>query len=535
MTENIQSGKVICRGGLNTNQNYLDLSDNSPGSATALINFEPSLYGGYRRLSGFEPLETSLGNEEVDATNATGRILCIAILNNDVIVARAQSTGGVYKFYKWVPGAAWSPYTTGLTLNSAGVTKIRWAIFNFDGIDKIIFVDGVNNATIFDGTTWGNVDPLGTGADMANAGGDQAIAAPKYVNLFQNHIFLSGDTASSHIICHSAPSNELDWKAASGAGQIIAGFQVVQIKPFRDANFVFGETKIKKIQVSGADFVIDDVTTDVGCMASDSVIEVSGDLVFLSQDGVRTIAATERIGDVELGTLTRNIQQDITELIKNTDDNNVNALIVRKKSQVRFFFSDPTIDQKDSLGILGGLKSAGDGSIAWEWSKLVGIRASCTTSGYISGIEHVLHGDHDGKVYRQESGNDFNGENIAAVYKTPYLDFGDTQIRKTMRVINVFVRAEGSATIDTLLTYDWDDPYIENPANYDLTSVGGSGSVYGVAVYDESKYGGATAPVMITNVEGSGKSVQITFGSNDSRPPYTIQGIVFEFTVNGRL
>ena len=46
--EQLQSFKVICEGGLNSNNNYLELSERFPGSATELLNFEPSLFGGYR-------------------------------------------------------------------------------------------------------------------------------------------------------------------------------------------------------------------------------------------------------------------------------------------------------------------------------------------------------------------------------------------------------------------------------------------------------------------------------------------------------
>jgi hypothetical protein len=34
----------------------------------------------------------------------------------------------------------------------------------------------------------------------------------------------------------------------------------------------------------------------------------AGDIIFLGPDGLRTVAGTERIGDVELGTLSRPVQ-----------------------------------------------------------------------------------------------------------------------------------------------------------------------------------------------------------------------------------
>ena len=50
MADRVQSYKVICSGGLNSNENHLDLAENYPGVATRLVNYEISDYGGYRRL-----------------------------------------------------------------------------------------------------------------------------------------------------------------------------------------------------------------------------------------------------------------------------------------------------------------------------------------------------------------------------------------------------------------------------------------------------------------------------------------------------
>ena len=53
MPDQIESFKVLCDGGLDTSQNHLTLSQNKPGSATRLVNYEVSLFGGYRRIEGF--------------------------------------------------------------------------------------------------------------------------------------------------------------------------------------------------------------------------------------------------------------------------------------------------------------------------------------------------------------------------------------------------------------------------------------------------------------------------------------------------
>lgn len=516
--EKLQSYKFVCEGGLDSNQNYLALSDRTPGAATTLVNFEPSLFGGYRRINGFTPLEED--HDEVDPTLAEGRILGISIYNQGVITARKLKAGNIYNFYQWVPGSAWSGFITGLTLSTVNMDKLRYDTFNFDGTDKVVYVDGTNGVIIYDGTTWNQPT------------GDQSIPDPKYVSVFKNTIFVSGDTTDPNLVVYSAPNDESDWTAASGAGQINAGFVVKAIKPFRDELYVFGETKIRKIVVSGTDFVIQDVTWNIGLVASDSVQEINGDLLFLSQDGLRTIAATERIGDVELAIQTKNIQQDITDLITTSDLPSVTSVVIRRKSQIRYFFGDSLTDTTLSNGIIGGLKGDNNG-ISWEWGKLLGIRSSVCTSGYIVTEEFVIHGDYNGKVYRQEVGNDFDGDNIPAVYATPYLDFGESQVRKTLHKVTVFLRAEGVLSLGTAIQYDWDSAFVTNPSTY--TIIGDvAGVVYGEGIYGTSMYATSVSPVLLTNVEGSGFSNKITFATNDMNAPYSIQGIVYEYAVAGR-
>lgn len=518
MVQQITTAKVIARGGLDSSENYLELSETAPGSASELMNFEPSLYGGYRRINGFAPYK--IGFEFVDPTNAEGPILCTAIYKNQIIVARKQKSGNTYKFYSSIGGAGWTVISTGLTHNSLLVDRIRWKTFNFNGTEKIEFVDGQNKPVVYDGTTWAYIT------------GDQEIDKPRFIALFKNTVFNSGSRLNPNIVTYSAPLNESDMSATGGAGQVVAGFEVTQIYPFRDELYVFGFNTIKKIVLEATEFVLKDVATNVGCIAPDSVLEINGDLVFLSQDGIRPISATDKIGDIELASISKRIQQNFKELITNADLEKVSALTVRSKSQIRFYFSDDTVSIADSRGILGAIRSSGEGEY-WEWSKIKGIRSSVCTSGYVGPNELIIHGDYNGGVYIQETGPSFNGQPIPAVFQTTFLDFGETQVRKTMRYVNVFIRPEGPVTLMSALKFDWGSKDVSNPAGYSTSSVGDN-SIYGEAIYGQSTYGGATVPVMVTNVEGSGRSVRLTLSTQGLEPSYTIQGVVFEFSVDGR-
>ena len=624
MPDRIDSFKVICSGGLNSNENHLDLSDNMSGAATRLVNYEPSLYGGYRRIEGFELYDDDYG--EVDDVNNTGsyagKVLSIAIFKDDVsnltkiIAARAvkaftyTATAGQtafsgndddsrsmvinnssyatvtkngtkllssaytisgntvtlttaasaddvivvdpmeYGFLHHTPYIGWRPYTLDhsvyrkMTNGTSTVEKLRYVTFNFGDGNKIAFVDGVNPAIIFDGTHWEQITSSGTGTAPTDSGhssetggGDQCLNAPALIDVFENHLFLGGDKTKLGAVAHSAPKAPYDFTNANGAGQLVIGFDVVQIKPFRDNLFVFGNNAIKKITADLTNgFVLDQVTANVGCVARDSVLEIAGDLMFLAPDGFRPVAGTSRIGDVELETVSKPIQATLIDMIKNFDMDTLNGVVIRSKSQIRYFIGDDDVNTQDSFGILGGLTNA-SGSISWEFGETVGIRASCCTSDYIGTEEFVLHGDYDGKVYRQERGTGFNGQDIVSIYSTPYLDFGETEQRKYIRKVNTFVRAEGPMELNLSLAYDWGDYNTARPSTYTQESQGGP-TVYGgrSITYNGANvlYGGSSKPIMTSDVQGSGFSVRATFVTVGQSEPFSIQGIVFEYSAAGR-
>lgn len=546
MPDRIENLKIICVGGLNSNENHLDLSDNKPGSATKLINYEPSLYGGYRRINGFTPYHSQYG--EVDDGNgvAEGKVLGVFVYKNDydnterVIACRKDVGANTYSFWMLSPFSGWYKMSGAPNPSTADaqrtVNKVRAAQFNFGNGNQIIFVDGVNTPKIFNGQNWYDLALANTGG-ITSPGGDQMIEAPSVVDVYERHIFISGDTEAEGVVAHSAADDPLTWTAASTAGQLTVGTDIVQIKPFRENLFVFANNSIKKVSVNSAlEFVTSNVTSNVGCIARDSVLEIGGDLVFLAPDGLRPVAGTSRIGDVELETISKPIQGALVDIIENFDLDTMNGVVVRSKSQIRFFVGDDAAFTQDSPGIIGGLAQEGT-SISWEFGTLLGIRASCCTSGFIAKQEVVLHGDYDGYVYRQEQGNSFNGQDIVSIYATPYLDFGDAGARKSIRKVNTFVRAEGPMEMNLSLSYDWGDYEISRPANYTQTSVGAP-SVYGGRNIDYGDnnvlYGGSSKPVMTTDVQGSGMSLRATFVSVGQYDPFSIQGLVIEFTPAGR-
>jgi len=512
MADNLASFKVFCQGGLNTSRDVLSQGETQPGSAVALINYEPSVTGGYRKINGF--------SNDYGTVTGTGNVLGVCVangINDGILACRTPSSGNNYLHYWDTTTSAWVAVTTSGSPTMTGVTKVRFKRYNW-GSPKVILTDGVNPAATYNGTTYTQI----THAD--------APSAPKYSSIFQNHVFLSGDSTEPTNLYFSAPYDETSFAAADGSGVINVGFPIVATKAFRDQLYIFGTNNIRKLVGNNiSNFVLENITDDLGCLATDSVVEIGGDLLFLSQDGLRPISGTDKIGDVNLETVSKDIQSIFTDIVFDIDLEGLNAVVIRQKTQFRYFFA-----AADSQGIIGGFRQTPNG-LQFEYSQMLGITATCADSGYIGQYEFVIHGDANGKVHRQEQGNDFDGTNIFSVFQTPFFHMQDPEQRKVFYTVATYLRAEGDNEIVMSALYDYEDVDTLSPTNFTLTTAGAA-AYYNEALYDSTAiFDGNPAPVKRTNISGSGKSASFKFVTNDSNASHSIQGLVITFGVGDRL
>jgi hypothetical protein len=257
--------------------------------------------------------------------------------------------------------------------------------------------------------------------------------------------------------------------------------------------------------------------------------------LFLGPDGFRPISGTNKIGDVELETISRQIQFTISAIIsdivtESIDPETLSTVLIRKKSQFRLM--SPV---EGTTGLLGGLRQNDNGGLAFEFSSLFNFYVTCAASGYIGIDEVVIHGDFAGKVHRQESGTSFNGTEILSIYQTPYFYFQDPTIRKNFYNITTFLKSEGSSSIVMGISYDFEDSVgVFNPKN-NIISTASAAAYYNVSLYDSAAiYDGNPSPVAKTNIEGSGFSISFRYVTNDTNASHTIQGLVLNYSMNDR-
>lgn len=497
-----QTYPVSLQGGLILNMSPFEQAVTVPGSLIQALNFEPAQRGGYRRISGFIKYDSTV----VPGSN---QVLGVFVFNGGAVAMRGTNVyaGG---------GSGWTAINGADTRTNAG--KYHGHIYKWVD-DTLTFVDGVNNPAKYDGTTYTVLSNAPTGA--------------QWVTEHRNHLWF----AKGKELTFSAPFDDTNYSAADGAGVINVGSDITGLGSWRGDLYVFSKDRIQKVTGrSKIDFALEPVTDKLGCIDGHTIQEVGGDLVFLGPDGVRTVAGTARIGDVELGSLTERIKPLVSNLGPTYQSGSITGVVVREKAQYRLFATKTADAAETAFGVLGGLRIRNDGNLGWEWFELKGIKVACAHSSYISSTEYILHGGYDGYVYRQEAGQDFDGANVVAILAIPYITYDDPALRKTMQKLDAFIEAEGTTDIRINVVFDYDDQEALQPPEIVVNSVGTTFYTYGDpgTTYDSAVYD--TPPELTRKhyLEGSCFNSSFVFSSNDMLAPYTVKDLIVQYALDGR-
>ena len=475
------------------------------GMALELQNFEADITGGYRRINGYNKWNSNIVPQTASASEP---VLMSAFFagNNKVIAARGT------KVYEAASGSgAWSAIDTG----RSNATKYTFFRYNFNNTTHIIWADGANHATKYDGSTVTDINATG------------APSNPKYVTSFKNAMFFAGMSSTPQELLFTAPYTDNDFSPANGAGSIRVDDTITGIFPFRDTLIIFCSERIFRLTGNTiADFQLQPVSRNVGCINGSTIKEFAGDIIFLSRDGLRTVAGTEKIGDVELGTISAQVHELFSVY---TDVDEFEAVVVPDKTQYRIFFvNNSARNRAATKGVI-----AYRGAQGYSYSETLGIQPACTDSLSEQGSVYVLHGGFDGYIYRQEQGSTFDGETIIGRYRSPDLTMGDAGIRKNFQRVIINYAPTGAVNSDLFLRYDYEDPNIPRPAAYPFDS-STVVALYGTSAYGTATYGGQSNPLVRQAVEGSGFAVALRVVDNGVSEPYSLKGFQLEFDVSAR-
>lgn len=488
---------------------------------------------GYTKIN-----KPSYGTVLVNGGSQTGSTLAVDGLTATPQIGDTFSVAGIEKVYTVMsvptvtsgaanisihPSLASSPADnaaiTWRSTSRSDAAHLRFAKYRLATTEKIIGVDGVNKPFIWDGFTFTTVSNI-----------PNEMIGAEYVVFHKNQMFF----AKGDLLVFTAPYTDSDFSAANGAGSINVGGQITGLIIFREALIIFTEKTISQLTGNTLqDFVLQPITRNVGCVAPDTIQEIGGDVMFLGPEGLRLLSATDRVGDFNLGVVSKPIQAEMTSLISSSSS--FASCVIKQKSQYRIFGYGPNITSANTKGVLG-TQIVGNDTSMMSWAELIGIKAYVADSDYKDQTETIVFAHDDGYVYQMESGNSFDGANIKASFATPFVPIQDPRLRKTFYKMVLYADPQGGVSFSVNLKFDFDTFGSIQPDTINLSNDTGIVGFYGSsnAKYGTIVYGGKLVKQFETQVVGSGFSVSLQFVSDSQDPPFSLDAATLEYAIHDR-
>ena len=317
--------------GVNTQDSPVDMDDKFALDAQ---NCVIDKFGRIGSRKGFARANTA--NADLGSSDIT----CLGeLVQNDGTVT-TLAAGGAFLFKK--TGSTLTTLTYGGPGVAPVITASNWQFVALNGI--AIFFQRANTPLIYDPavstTTFRRLsEKVGyTGTvPLANC----ALSA-------YGRIWCADTTADKNTVSFSDVITPQIWTGGSSGTLNLLGVwprggdEVVGLAAHNGFLFIFGrkQTLIYSGALIPATMVLSDSLTGVGCIARDSIQNTGGDIVFLSDSGVRSVGRTVQEKSAPMGAWSRNVHNDIQAYI--TVENGDNIKSVYNIDQAFYLLTFPT-------------------------------------------------------------------------------------------------------------------------------------------------------------------------------------------------
>ena len=525
-------GVLVCQGDdiywSTTGTSYTQVNKDTYKTKTGTVSVtagSPTVTG-----SGTAFLTEFAANDRIQINNVNYRVLSVTsdtVLTLDFNVVSSVSGQAVKK-----SGMSSSDLSSATVVARTNQSNIQFVNYESEGnFGTVYIVDGANKIAEFQITTVG-----GSNVFHFETLERSTPVNPKKVTIFSERLIVAGQSTSDSTVAYSTRLKPYDFTGAS-AGTIDTGDVIVGIKVFRNSLVIFCKNSIFELTNLDSTPILKSVTKNIGCVDGNTIQEIGGDLVFLAPDGLRTVAGTARIGDVELSSISRKILPLINTLLANISSFTISSMVIRERSQYRLFYFQSGQAASSQKGIIGTFKFDANGVPAFEWSETLGMEIKrCTSDLDINNKEVQFGANESGYVYQLDTGNNFDGSNIDAQFQTPDMDYGDNGLRKSLYAVKANIEPEGTNNnLKLLVRYDFESTEVPQPGAVNVGNLS-SAAIFGASssVFGTSVFGAVVLPSKRMIVTGSGFSNNFKFFSNDTDASYSVNGMFVSFIAGGR-
>ena len=533
MASKMKTTEVSFSGGLDTRSTLQDLQ-NKPGVATKLVNFEQSLGGGYRRINGFEAIAAA-----TPPSGTTNPIQGVYLYRTGIVVCKDDKIYHSFDYLTWtVVNKISSTFVDHATFTALGeATRTAATVYTFDtftqgsagGRTDLLIHDGNNESAVLTITGTSNATATFRYVEIpvVVAGGVGLLHKDQHI------VANNRDEPSSFFVSKIADMEDF---AGTSSGKYSVADPIVGLKSFREILYIFCENSIwKATELSSGTPNIQPVFRNIGCVANSTIQEVGGDIVFLATDGLRSLGATARIGDVNISSMSTQIGGLVQNILQNRTDYTFSSMVLRERNQYRLFYTDTSNTVPDK-GIIATYYPDKQKASNWSFSEVSGISMVTSNSNVRIGNDSTVHGTYDGLLFNHDSGSDFAGTQIDWEIQTPYFDLGSVGLRKNARDLTFYLEPEGIVNLEAYVIFDYDLPDVHQPLVYEIQP-SNPPAIFGQAIFGVDVFGAKTVSIDKLHMQGSFKTMSLRITNKKAEPssPFTLQGFDINYTEGNRI
>jgi hypothetical protein len=395
-----------------------------------------------------------------------------------------------------------------------GSNKFQFINYNFKASSdyfRVYGCDGVNPAFEFDGTVLTPILlPALPNAPLTNQ--------PKYIAAHNNYLWLGFPKGS---LQKSVIGDPLVWSGFLGAASYSMGDEITGIVSILDSVLMV-TTKSGIIGISGLVEPFDRKILAGNTACIDSTTAISIRPFVLTQKGIIRVDQSQAYGNFESSALSRLIWPTLEAAIQSKTI--IGAGISRLKNQYKIYFSDGTgiILTQDALNADQSLPSF----TTFKYTH----KPTCISSVSVSDTEDVLlFGDKDGYVYRENTGNNFDGQEIEYALRTPFESVGSPTVRKSFKRVEFDVNGGGYSDIRFSYELSYGQNHtVRSGASY-INSIG-LGGYWGVNNWSEFYWGAPIVSQKIQSITGTGHNISMLFyGKSATTDSFTLNSITLHY------
>jgi hypothetical protein len=388
--------------------------------------------------------------------------------------------------------------------------RYEFTVHNFygtTGFERAYGASGVGKAFEFDGAS---IIPITTG---------MPTDTPHLIAAHKNHLFLGFPQGSLQF-------SDLGWPrsftAILGAAELGMGHDLTGIIPNAAATLLI-TTESSLAVLTGndsSDFLLEPLSDEAGAKRFSQ--QRIGQIVYLDNRGVRSVASTQTWGNFKLGTYTSLIQREL-KAKRGRGAQPIGSCVVKSKDQYLLFFDDGT-----GISIYFGRKNPEPMLFEYPFTISAGPWVQ-----EVDGVERVFVGAEDGYVYELNKGTSFDGEVIEAFIQMPFGHQGEPRTLKRYHKAVLEMIAGPRTSLALVAQFDYGvglQPY----AHSEVFGIEGAGGLWGISSWAQFQWDAPTVAQAESYLQGLGVNMSlIVFSSSATQDSYTLQGATIMYSKRG--